>query len=203
MVVATATGPPMHPVKILVIPGSIRAGSHNARLAALATKVLTLADAEVTRISLADFSLPLYDADLEASSGPPQNAVNLKRMMLMHHGVFIASPELHASIAPLLKNAIDWIARVRERNEQPGAAFRGRAFALGSASRDENGGLYGLLALRQVLETGCGAMVIPAQIAVPHAAQAFDDMDELVEPRLSDQLNHVVRQLIETAKHFV
>jgi NAD(P)H-dependent FMN reductase len=192
----------MHPVKILVIPGSARAGSHNARLAALVTKLLTLADAEVTRISLADFPMPLYDADVETSSGPPQNAVKLKRMMMTHHGVFIASPQLHASVAPLLKNTIDWVARVRERNEAPCAAFHGRAFALGSASADQNGGLYGLMALRQVLVSGCGALVIPAQIAVARAAQAFDEMDELIEPRLAEELNQLVRQLIDTAKHF-
>ena len=57
--------------KILVIPGSLRTGSHNARLAALAAKELTLAEAEVTRISLEDYPLPLFDADLAAESGPP------------------------------------------------------------------------------------------------------------------------------------
>ena len=50
--------------KILVMAGSMRTGSHNARLAALATKELALAEADVTRISLADYPLPLYDADL-------------------------------------------------------------------------------------------------------------------------------------------
>ena len=57
--------------KILVIPGSLRTGSHNARLAALAAKELALAEAEVTRISLEDYPLPLFDADLAASSGMP------------------------------------------------------------------------------------------------------------------------------------
>ena len=52
--------------KILVLPGSTRAGSHNVRLAALAAKELTLIDADVTRISLADYPLPIYEADLEA-----------------------------------------------------------------------------------------------------------------------------------------
>ena len=45
--------------KILVFAGSIRTGSHNARLAALAAKELALAGADVTRISLEDFPLPL------------------------------------------------------------------------------------------------------------------------------------------------
>ena len=49
--------------KILVIPGSLRTGSHNGRLAAIATKELALLDAEVTRISLEDYALPLFDAD--------------------------------------------------------------------------------------------------------------------------------------------
>ena len=59
--------------KILVFAGSIRTGSFNARLAALAVKELALADADVTRISLADYPLPIYDGDLEASSGAPEN----------------------------------------------------------------------------------------------------------------------------------
>jgi hypothetical protein len=95
--------------------GSLRAGSHNGRLAALVAKELTLAEADVTRISLADYPLPLLDADLLADSGPPDNAVKLKQMLSAHQGLFIASPEYTASVTPLLKNAIDWITRVRER----------------------------------------------------------------------------------------
>jgi NAD(P)H-dependent FMN reductase len=95
--------------KILVIPGSLRAKSYNVRLAALATKELTLADAEVTRISLFDYPLPIYDADTAETAGPPSNAVKLKQLMSAHQGVFIASPEYNASITPLIKNTIDWI----------------------------------------------------------------------------------------------
>ena len=104
--------------KILVIPGSLRTGSHNARLAALAAKELVLAEAEVTRISLADYPLPLFDADLAADSGLPAAAVQLKRMLMAHQGVFITSPEYSASVTPLLKNTIDWISRVRDRGER-------------------------------------------------------------------------------------
>ena len=103
--------------KILVIPGSLRAGSHNARLAALAAKELALLDADVTRISLEDYELPLFDADLAAASGPPAAALKLRQMLVAHRGVFITSPEYSASVTPLLKNAIDWVSRVRERGE--------------------------------------------------------------------------------------
>jgi chromate reductase len=112
-------GPPMSVPKILVFAGSIRTGSFNARLAALAAKELALAGADVTRISLEDYPLPIYDGDDEAESGVPDNAKKLKSMMAAHQGVFIASPEYNASVTPLLKNTIDWISRVRERGEPP------------------------------------------------------------------------------------
>src|SRR5438094_9970965 len=120
--------------KILVIPGSLREKSCNVRLAALATKELTLADADVTRISLVDYPLPIYDADDAAETGPPDSAVKLKRLMSAHQGVFIASPECNASITPLIKNAIDWISAVRERGDPPLAAYQNRVFAIGGAS---------------------------------------------------------------------
>jgi chromate reductase len=186
--------------KILVIPGSLRSKSHNVRLAALATKELTLADADVTRISLADYPLPIYDADLSAKSGPPVNAQKLKQLMSAHSGVFIASPEYNASITPLLKNTIDWISVVREPGEPQLAAYQNRVFALGSASPGRSGGMQSLLALRQVLAVGCRAFVIPEQVTVPNAEDAFDEMDQLTDTRAATQLKTVVRRLIEYAR---
>jgi chromate reductase len=187
--------------KILVVPGSLRTGSHNARLAALATKELALAEAEVTRISLADYPLPLFDADLAAGSGLPAAAVQLKRMMTAHQGVFITSPEYSASVTPLMKNTIDWISRggARDRGEANYAAFKGRVFALGAASSGSGGGTRSLMALRQILELGCGALVIPEQISVPRADQAFDDMDNLKDEVLAAALKTAVRRLVELA----
>src|SRR5215468_3799178 len=127
--------------KILVLCGSLRARSLNARLAALATKELTLADADVTRISLEDYPLRIYDADLNDKSGPPQHAVKLKQLMCAQQGVFIASPEYNASITPLIKNTIDWISVVRERGEPPLAAYHDRVFALAGASPRGSGAL--------------------------------------------------------------
>jgi NAD(P)H-dependent FMN reductase len=186
--------------KILVFAGSIRTASHNARLAALVSKELAFAGADVTRISLEDYPMPIYDGDLEARSGPPANAAKLKQLMALHHGVFIASPEYNASITPLLKNTIDWISRVRERGETPLAVFKNRVFALGGASDGAYGAMRSLLALRQVLELGCGALVIPEQIAVMRASEAFDDMDNLKEERVAALLRRVVQRLTEMAR---
>jgi len=186
--------------KILVIPGSLRTGSHNARLAALAAKELTLAEADVTRISLDDFPLPIYDADLDAHSGQPAPAVQLKQMIMAHQGVFITSPEYSASVSPLLKNAIDWVSRVREHGEPTYAAFKRRVFAIGSASPGRAGGLRSLIALRQILELGCGALVIPEHITVSHAAAAFDELDNLKDTQLANHLRTVMLRLIEVAR---
>ena len=184
--------------KILVMPGSLRTGSHNARLAALAAKELTLLDAEVTRISLEDYELPLFDADL-AGSALPAAAVKLKQALTAHRGVFITSPEYSASVTPLLKNAIDWISRVRERGEPSYAAFKGRVFALGSATSGGGGGVRSLMALRQILELGCGALVIPEQISVARAELAFDDNDNLKDEALAAALRAAMRRLVELA----
>jgi NAD(P)H-dependent FMN reductase len=186
--------------KILVLPGSLRTGSHNVRLAALATKELTLLDADVTRISLVDYPLPLYDADLDARSGQPANAVKLKQMIAAHHGIFIASPEYSASVTPLLKNALDWVSRVRERGDPTYAAYKGRVFAIASASTGAAGGLRSLMALRQILELGCGALVIPEQVAIPDAERAFDDMDNLVAARLANLLRAELARLVDMAR---
>ena len=186
--------------KILVIPGSLRAKSYNVRLAALASKELTLADADVTRISLVDYPLPIYEADTAEKSGPPHNAFKLKQLMSAHQGVFIASPEYNASLTPLIKNTIDWISAVRERGEPRLAAYQNRVFALGGASPGRSGATHSLLALRQVLAVGCRALVLAEQVTVPNAEHAFDEMDELTDARAADQLKVVVRKLVDTAR---
>jgi NAD(P)H-dependent FMN reductase len=186
--------------KILVFAGSIRTGSFNARLAALAAKELTLADAEVTLISLADFPMPIYDGNTEAASGPPENAFKLKRLIGLQHGVFIASPEYNASITPLLKNTLDWVSRVREAKETPLAAYKNRVFALGAASNGAYGGMRSLMALRQVLELGCGALVIPEQIAVREAGSAFDETGSFKDERSAGLLKTVVNRLVDMAR---
>lgn len=188
--------------KILVFARSIRTGSFNARLAALAAKQFALAGADVTHISLIDYPMPLYDGDLESRSGPPENAVLLKRMFMAHPGIFIVSPEYNASITPLLKNTLDWVSRAREGREEPLAAYRDRVFALGAASNGGYGGMRSLMALRQVLELGCGALVLPDQIALARAADAYDETDNLRDERSAKLLQKVVQKLVDATRQF-
>src|SRR3954454_14549592 len=146
--------------KILIIPGSLRTGSHNAKLAMAAADEFVRADAEVTRLSLADFPLPIYDGDLQARSGVPINAINLKRMIGAHHGTLIVTPEYNSSVPALVKNTIDWISRVQGPHEIRGQVFRDRTFAIAAASGGRFGGTRALAALRRIL-SACHATVIP------------------------------------------
>ncbi len=188
--------------RILVIPGSLRTASHNAKLAQVAAYEFAQAGVEVNRISLGDFPLPIYDGDLQAKSGVPKNAVNLKRMIGAHQGVLIVTPEYNASVPPLLKNAIDWVSRVQDPHEARGEVFRGRAFALASASQSRLGGARALQALRLIL-TACHANVIAGQLALSFAGEAYDDMDRLKNSADSDALKELVRQLIDVSQRMM
>lgn len=189
-------------VKILVIPGSRRTGSLNARLAAVVAHEFALAGIDVVRLSLADYPLPIYDGDLETRGGVPKNALNLKRMIGSHQGVVFVAPEYNSSLPPLLKNAIDWVTRVEERGEARGQVFRERAFALASASESRLGGSRCLAALRLVL-TSCRATVIPNQLALSFADRAYDDNDRLKNPADVEALKAMVTQLIDVAQHMM
>jgi chromate reductase len=189
-------------LKILVIPGSLRAGSLNARLAAAAAHEFAKAGAEVTRISLGDFPLPIYDGDLQTKSGVPKNAINLKRMIGAHHGVLIVTPEYNSSVPPLVKNTIDWVSRVQDAHETRGEVFRGRPFANAAASENRLGGVRALAALRLIL-SACHATVIPGQLALPFATEAYDDMDRLKHPADGEALGALVQQLIDVSQRMM
>jgi NAD(P)H-dependent FMN reductase len=192
----------MAALKILVIPGSLRTGSLNAKLAAAAAYEFVQADAEVTRISLGDFPLPIYDGDLQNKSGVPKNAINLKRMIGAHHGVLIVTPEYNSSVPPLVKNTIDWVTRVQDPHETRGQVFRERAFAIAAASESRLGGTRALAALRLIL-SACHATVIPNQLALSFAGEAYDDMDRLKQPADVEALRALARQLIDVSQHMM
>ncbi|HWL05816.1 MAG TPA: NAD(P)H-dependent oxidoreductase [Xanthobacteraceae bacterium] len=185
--------------KILVLSGSTRSGSLNAKLAALAARELPALGAEATLISLADYSLPLYDGDLDKAQGPLPESLKLRETFAAHQGVFIASPEYNASVTPLLKNTLDWLGNARLGDEPSLAAYQNRAFAIGAASPGPSAGIQSLLALRQILAVGCRALVVAEQVAVPFAKGAFDDDGNLKDPGLTAQLRLILGKLVALA----
>ena len=192
----------MSALKILVIPGSLRTGSLNARLAAAAAHELAQAGAEVTRISLGDFPLPIYDGDLQAKSGVPKHAVNLKRMIGAHHGVLIVTPEYNSSVPALVKNTIDWITRVQDATKPAARCF---ATAPSRSRRRRKTGSAGPGRWRRcgLFWRPASATVIPNQLALSFADEAYDDRDRLKHPADVEALKALARQLIDVSQRMM
>ena len=184
--------------KILVFAGSIRTGALSGKLAALAAKELALADAEVTRISLADYPLPIYNGDLEKEKGIPENAVKLARLIATQQGVFIATPEYNNSLPPLLKNTIDWISR--NKPGPNGIPYRNKVYGIGSTSDGFIGGARALIDLRRVVLTAVGAILIPEKIEISRAQEAFDELGELVAEAPAKLLKSLCRHLVDLSR---
>src|SRR5215467_480352 len=167
--------------RILAFAGSTRRDSFNKKLVPIAARGARDAGADVTLIDLKDFPLPLFDQDLEAEQGMPENGKKLKQLFIDHDGLLIASPEYNSSITAVLKNAIDWVSRPAP-GEPSLVAYRGKIATLMSASPGALGGLRGLFHVRSIL-ANIGVVVLPDQIAVAKAHEAFGPDGSLLDPR--------------------
>ena len=185
--------------RILLFAGSLRTGSFNRQLADQAEKWLTAAGGDVDHISLRDYPMPIYDGDEEAADGVPDAAKALHAKFCAAQGIFIASPEYNAGTPPLLKNAIDWVSRVRDHGGQP-AAFERPAFAIASASPGGLGGYRGLMALRQTLVLQLGAVVVPQMVSVSKAHEAFEEDGSLKDERSAGFLRTLSAKLVKLAQ---
>ena len=187
----------MGSVRLLAFAGSLRAGSWNKKLITAAAGVAEAAGAEVTRIELNDYALPIYDGDIEAGEGIPANALTLKRMFLEHHGLLISTPEYNNSISPLLKNTIDWVSRPHDGNPAQ-HWYRGKVIGLMAASPGGRGGISGLHTTRQILSV-LGAVVVPVQYGVGGAHNAFDDDGNIIVEAHQNGVSGVVNMVVEMA----
>lgn len=158
--------------KILAFAGSAREKSWNKLLIKIAADGARAAGAEVTVADLRDYTMPLFDQDLESASGMPEAAKRFKDLMLASDGLLIAAPEYNSSITPLLKNVIDWCSRGGP-GEPPLAAYAGKVVGLVSASPGALGGLRGLVHVRSIF-SNINCLVIPEQVAIGKAMEAFN-----------------------------
>lgn len=181
---------------ILVFAGSLRRDSCNRKLARVAAAQAEAAGARVTLLELRDYPLPLYDGDLEADSGPPENAFRLQELIAAQHGLIVVSPEYNHSIPALLKNTLDWVSRTpRVRGPSP---FAGKVAGLMSASPGGLGGLQGLDHVKRVVEV-VGALVLPRVFALPHADQAFDADGKLKDAGMAERVAGLAADVVRTA----
>lgn len=183
------------PSPLLVFAGSTRAQSHNRRLAQAAADMAREAGAPVTHLELADFELPIYNADLEAR-GTPAAAIRLKEIFHAHPAWVICSPEYNGSYTGLLKNTIDWVSSPIKGDPAWDSGlkpFAGKVVGLVSASPGAMGGLRGLSHLSPLL-LNLQCWLTPRQFALARAGEAFD-----AEGRLAESARAGVQGVVEQA----
>jgi NAD(P)H-dependent FMN reductase len=138
--------------------------------------------------------MPFYDEDLEKKEGMPVKAKQFRKLMIQNDVILIASPEYNGSLSGVLKNAIDWASRSEEGGSSRDA-FKGKKFAIMSASPGAGGGARGLVHLRAIIGN-IGGQVVSQQVVVPDSFNAFDVQGHLKDQKLKMELQQLVQAVI-------
>jgi chromate reductase, NAD(P)H dehydrogenase (quinone) len=167
------------PLDVLVICGSLRKGSYNA---ALARMLPGLAPAGMALRSAPSFAkLPIYDYDIQTTAGFPAEANLWADAIRSADALIIVTPEYNWSIPGGLKNAIDWVSRMKD---QP---FKDKPVALQSAAGGILGGSRAQYHLRQSLTSIDAILFGRPEVIVTFAPQKFDEKTlELKDPTAID-----------------
>jgi chromate reductase, NAD(P)H dehydrogenase (quinone) len=173
-------------VKVLAFAGSLRTDSANKKLAREAVRLLTehsLARAEFA--DLRDYPMPIYDGDREQNEGLPDEVIKLGGRIGEADALIVATPEYNGSISSVLKNALDWISRLKPM------PVAGKHLVLLSASPGGWGGVRGLWHSRVPFEA-LGAHVFPQMMSLPGAGSVFDEAGRLTGAP-AQQLQNLLR----------
>jgi len=176
-------------VRLLVFAASLRRESLNKRLAVLILHKLEAAGAAVDQADFREFDMPLYDGDLEASAGVPAGARELGDRILAADGVVIVSPEYNYGVPGPLKNAVDWLSRIRPYPPNGKTGF------LASAAPGLVGGSRGLIALRPALSF-MGMWLSGDSFSLAQAGQAFDGEGGLKDETLDRMLDGMLHRFV-------
>ncbi len=187
-------------MKLLVFAGSTRQNSWNRKLAHVTATLARQAGAEVTHIELADYDIPMYNADLEAQGTPPA-VMALKQVMHDHAAWIICTPEYNASYPALLKNTLDWVSSPVKGDPLWSDGFRssrGKVVGVMSASPGSLGGLRSQGHLVPLL-LNLHCWVAPESFALGRAADAFDAEGRLIAETAVARVQAVVNQVVGAA----
>ena len=177
----------MNDLKLLGLCGSLRRASLNRKLMHEAARAFRGVFEE------GDLRLPLYDGDLEAE-GLPEAVTRLAAQMAGADAVLIACPEYNKAPPGLLKNALDWVSRVK------GRPLEGKPVAIVSATAGRAGGERTQMVLRHML-LPFRAHVLPfPEVLVGHAAEQFDGEGRLTNERNAKALDELMARLREQAQ---
>lgn len=153
--------------KLLGISGALRQGSRNTALLHEAARLFG------EDITLANLRLPLYDGDLEEAEGVPAAVQTLHDQIIAADAVIISTPEYNSNITGVLKNALDWLSRIRP---QPWA---GKPVAILSAADGRTGGARAQFSLRHCMTPFNPKILQGPEVMIASGSSAFDDDDRI------------------------
>jgi chromate reductase, NAD(P)H dehydrogenase (quinone) len=175
---------------ILGLGGSLRAGSLNRRLLEEAGRLLP--DGASLQVSSLVGELPLFDEDLEGDRLP--EAVRAFHTAIAEaDAILVASPEYNGSLTGPLKNALDWASR-----PSGDAVLAGKALAVVGASPSRFGAAWAQAETRRIADR-IGARVVPLELPVPRADEAFGRDGALQDLELRERLERLVTTLVDLA----
>jgi chromate reductase len=158
------------PLKILVICGSLRKGSYNAAIG----RTLPALAPDLTFIDAPSYAgFPQYNDDIRAA-GPPADVEAWAAAIHAADGVIIISPEFNWSVPGPLKNAIDWVSKLKY------APFKDKPVALQSASGGQVGGARMQYHLRMVLTSVDALVFSKPEVFVNFVAKKVDEKTGLL-----------------------
>lgn len=99
----------MRKIKLVGICGSLRKQSSNSIV--LQTLSAELLPTDMTLSILALNDIPLYNADLDGETPPPE-VHRLREAVSSADGLVIASPEHNHSMSGVIKNSLDWLSPI-------------------------------------------------------------------------------------------
>jgi chromate reductase, NAD(P)H dehydrogenase (quinone) len=170
-------------MRILGIPGSLRAGSLNEQLLRLTAEELPEGVELELYGDLAE--IPPYDQDLDHLQ--PDAVQRLKTSIAEADALLVATPEFNGSIPGQLKNAFDWVSRPRD--ESP---IRSKPVAVIGASTSSFGGIWAQRELKKVLGI-MGARVLEVELPVGKADRRLVDPD----PALRLELGGILQAILD------
>jgi len=170
---------------LLGICGSLRSGSYNRKLMHAACKAFA-----PSRFVEADLRLPLYDGDLEDAGGIPGPVAILARAIAGADAVVIACPEYNKALPGVLKNALDWVSRVKGPSP-----WRDKPVAIVSATGGRAGGERTQYSLRLCLNAFRPRVLAGPEVLVARAAQEFDEDDRLTAESYQKALDELMAAL--------
>jgi NAD(P)H-dependent FMN reductase len=169
-------------MRVLALSGSLRSPSHTKAALSVALEAATAAGAVVTWADIQD--LPWCDGRPSTAYGPRVEA--WRAQVRGADAILVGSPEYHGGMSGVLKNAFDLL----EADD-----VRGRVVALVATARGDAGAMNTLNHLRQVARW-VDAWVLPSQVSVPRAGEAFDDAGAVLRPGLADELHRLGSELV-------